>query len=855
MRLRTAYALPALILGFAVCRAAEVPLTAQFVSVVEPGKWRAGGMLVSLSNGDTTNLSYQAGSHVLPRISPDGRTVLFNSYEGGALGVWLGELDGNTRRICDGEQAEWSPDGTRIVLARSGRIVEHELATGRERCTSPETWTDCRLPSYLPGGAGVLFVKGGEGRAELVLVPPNGNPRALASADVASTPRGAPDGAQVAFQDGAHIHLLDIRTGTRRQITTAGGVQRWPMWSADGKYLAYWQASYDSPKCDVHAIEPARPDSACRIQRNVSVGAGWNGAVADAGRPQKVRSVRLAAWHGKWAGHTEPGSFDFQTAAGWTSLPEGAEPGKVLEHDLGVETDWGIFLLAHGRDGLWFAPKTDDGRLAPLQIVPTDARGEPCSAIRSIRVARYGPDELTAELSCAFARGETATCRFSVPRTLPAVRVVSPEPGGVLVKAAMRHLVLPDTRGDDLILDAASAPGAGPRPLPAARSVLGSPGSWEGNAFLMVAAATPVTAAALPAPDNPGQRTFRGVWIPVRDTGACVAVVAAPHVWATDGVAANALAAEKPTLSWKAPFDGIWRIVLRGEQALAAETADIQRRRSFKPDTLKALAAAMPQDVSGSVIYACARSEETPLDTVLPPDILRDVFGPSPPDRIGSRHAQERLLMNILRYSGWREAMPGKTGWPVPMMNLLIADTTTLLAQYDEGIAQYRQMMARLDALADAATAETGGAAFAAALRTELDDIKRRMLGKPERTPEQVRQAGEAVVRHMETPAFVKEGRNVKSDAVRSFRKLFKLFDTAATQARHERWELLARLEQAARRIRNLAGLHLLREPGCRATAEQARELAYAALRHEFWTTEIYYDPKQVQWRDKPFQE
>ena len=45
---------------------------------------------------------------------------------------------GKPERICDGDQAEWSPDGRAIVLRRNEQLFTRELAGGQGETHQPE---------------------------------------------------------------------------------------------------------------------------------------------------------------------------------------------------------------------------------------------------------------------------------------------------------------------------------------------------------------------------------------------------------------------------------------------------------------------------------------------------------------------------------------------------------------------------------------------------------------------------------------------------------------------------------------------------------------------------------------------
>ncbi len=93
-----------------------------------------------------------------PVFNSDGKQVLFTSTRGGNVGVWKMPVDGGAaERICDGDQAEWSPDGKRIALRKKEQIVVRDLAGGSEKVVSPRDWPHCSGPAWSPDGKTIAF--------------------------------------------------------------------------------------------------------------------------------------------------------------------------------------------------------------------------------------------------------------------------------------------------------------------------------------------------------------------------------------------------------------------------------------------------------------------------------------------------------------------------------------------------------------------------------------------------------------------------------------------------------------------------------------------------------------------------
>ena len=110
-----------------------------------------------------------------PMFSPDGKSILFTSTRGGSAGVWVIGLDGSgLKRICDGDQAEWSPDGKQIALRRLEKIIVRDLEKGTERVLTPKDWPHCSGPAWSPDGATIAFACRWEAGNGLFTVPAAG---------------------------------------------------------------------------------------------------------------------------------------------------------------------------------------------------------------------------------------------------------------------------------------------------------------------------------------------------------------------------------------------------------------------------------------------------------------------------------------------------------------------------------------------------------------------------------------------------------------------------------------------------------------------------------------------------------
>ncbi|MFE7140992.1 hypothetical protein ACFVAG_24870 [Streptomyces sp. NPDC057644] len=201
-----------------------------------------------------------------PELSPDGRTVVFDSAEPGPGGtvqrdLWSVGVDGtNLRRLTDTpdneESPTWSPDGTRIAYACDGdtvlgwQIYVRDVAGGPQTRISDAGAGDATEPSWNPGT----------------------DPAARNTVAYTLTTNPDPD-----VDDGTELRATE-GLGTDRPLL-AGGHAEWgtrsASWLPDGKDVVFL-SPYHTCGCDdfdhvyrVTAFDPDPPDQLVNENREV----------------------------------------------------------------------------------------------------------------------------------------------------------------------------------------------------------------------------------------------------------------------------------------------------------------------------------------------------------------------------------------------------------------------------------------------------------------------------------------------------------------------------------------------------------------------------------------------------------
>jgi len=201
-----------------------------------------------------------------PAFSPDGGSILFTSTRGGSAGIWRMTIaSGKMERVCDGDQAGWSPDGKSIVFRRTERIFRRDLAGGAEKALSPESWPHCSGPAWSPKGGEIAFACRWEaGNGVYVMAAEGGEPRKVFGEQGACQPHWSPDGAKIVYETETNLCTINPDGTHNRTVTYYGGVQRLARWSPDGSRLVFCQAASPDGPWELYTV-PAQGGEPTRL--------------------------------------------------------------------------------------------------------------------------------------------------------------------------------------------------------------------------------------------------------------------------------------------------------------------------------------------------------------------------------------------------------------------------------------------------------------------------------------------------------------------------------------------------------------------------------------------------------------
>ena len=204
---------------------------------IERGKYRSRLWRVQVDGGRAEQLTYADAMEGGPRISPDGRSLLFvsNRKDEKTAQLWIMLLNGGEPRMIPGfpdgvSAAEWSPDGKRLLVLAPGGVQRYIV--GKKDDPTARVVNDA---FWRLDGAGVLD------EVDVVWVTNSngiGKPKRLTEPDIPVLQAvWSPDGRRIAFTADRSPERTTLPLERAWSIPAGGGKPR-PLVDFDGTVVS-----------------------------------------------------------------------------------------------------------------------------------------------------------------------------------------------------------------------------------------------------------------------------------------------------------------------------------------------------------------------------------------------------------------------------------------------------------------------------------------------------------------------------------------------------------------------------------------------------------------------------------------
>ena len=213
--------------------------------------------VVDFDGANVKKLTDERSIILAPDWSPDGRSIVYTSYQDHNPDLILLATNGSRRRPLLklpglNSAPAWSPDGTKIslVLSKDSNSEIYVLNRWRKLTRLTRHFNIDTSPTWSPDGKKIAFTsdRSGTGRPQIYIMDAEsgdrtGVMRITFQSRYNDNPAWSPDGDKIAYasliKGRFQIKIYHLETRETTAVTTGPGSKEEPTWSPDSLFLAY----------------------------------------------------------------------------------------------------------------------------------------------------------------------------------------------------------------------------------------------------------------------------------------------------------------------------------------------------------------------------------------------------------------------------------------------------------------------------------------------------------------------------------------------------------------------------------------------------------------------------------------